>query len=91
MANRSALAYATEPFWAQTVPRWLRTRRRLFWTVGLAVAVSARHDELALVQTGTTLQNLALLKLARNWDDIESGAFQYQRLGLAPAPRSGFA
>ncbi len=75
------LAYASEPFWAQTVPRWVRTRRRLLWTVGLAVTVSIVTMSLALVQTRTTLQNLAIMKLARNWDDIESGAFQYQRPG----------
>ncbi|MBV8487324.1 MAG: serine/threonine protein kinase, partial [Planctomycetaceae bacterium] len=75
------LAYASEPFWTQTVPRWLRTRRRLLWTVGLVVAASMLTMRLVLFQTRTTLQNLALLKLARNWDDIESSTFQYQRPG----------
>ncbi|MGC8638701.1 MAG: protein kinase domain-containing protein [Isosphaeraceae bacterium] len=73
------LAYATEPFWAQTVPRRLRARKATLLASALIIAVSAATGFFLVHQSHLTLQNLGLRKIARYLDDIESHAFQFQR------------
>ena len=75
------LAYAAEPFWAQTLPRLVRRKKRLLSAATLTVAVSLVTTSLVMNASRATLQTLALHKLARSWDDIESRAFQFQRPG----------
>jgi serine/threonine protein kinase len=75
------LAYAVEPFWAQTLPRWVRRRRSALSAAALVVVVSSATGYLILSQSRSTLLNLALHRLSRSWDDIESHAFQLQRPG----------
>jgi serine/threonine protein kinase len=77
------LAYAAEPFWAQTLPRSIRRKKKLLFAVGLAIVVSLVTTYLVVmrIQSHSTLQDMAMYKLARNWDDIESRAFQFQRPG----------
>ena len=75
------LAYAAEPFWAQTLPRCARRNKKLLFAVGLALVMClvATYLVVSRIQSRWTLQNMAMHKLARNWDDIESHAFQFQR------------
>ena len=77
------LAYAAEPFWSQTLPRCARRNKKLLFAVGLALVMCLVTTYLVVsrIQSRLTLQDMAMDKLARNWDDIESHAFQYQRPG----------
>ena len=77
------LAYAAEPFWSQTLPRCARRSKKLLFAVGLALVMCLVTTYLVVsrIQSRLTLQDMAMYKLARNWDDIESHAFQYQRPG----------
>ena len=77
------LAYAAEPFWAQTLPRCARRNKKLFFAVGLVLVMClvATYLVVSRIQSRWTLQGMAMHKLARNWDDIESHAFQFQRPG----------
>ena len=78
------LAYATEPFWTYTLPRWTRRKRRLVAASGiLAVLLTTIFF---VFQMQSTLQILALNRLTRAWDDIESGVFQFQRTGFPAIP-----
>ena len=75
------LAYAAEPFWSQTLPRCARRSKKLLFAVGLALVMCLVTTYLVVsrIQSRLTLQDMAMYKLARNWDDIESHAFQFQR------------
>ena len=75
------LAYAAEPFWAQTLPRCLRRNRKLLIVTGmvLAICLVASYLVMSRIDSHSTLQQMARYKLARNWDDMESHAFQFQR------------
>ena len=77
------LAYAAEPFWAQTLPRRLRRHKKLLFAAELALVMSLVTANLVAsrIQSHLTLRNMAMYKLARNWDDMESHAFQFQRPG----------
>ena len=75
------LAYAAEPFWAQTLPRLVRRKKTLLSAAALTVVVGLVTTSLLMNASRLTLQHLALHKLARSWDDIESHAFQFQRPG----------
>jgi serine/threonine protein kinase len=75
------LAYAAEPFWAQTLPRWVRGKQTTLSAAALIVLVSLTTGFLMLNQSRSTLMNMGLRMLARSWDDIESHAFQLQRPG----------
>ncbi|MGO9915117.1 MAG: protein kinase domain-containing protein, partial [Isosphaeraceae bacterium] len=77
------LAYAAEPFWAQTLPRCARRNKKLFFAVGLVLVMClvATYLVVSRIQSRWTLQDMAMHKLARNWDDIESRAFLFQRPG----------
>jgi serine/threonine protein kinase len=87
------LAYASEPFWAQTVPRMARRNKKLLLGTGLAICfclvttylVASRNQSLA------TFQIMARQKLERIWDDVESPAIQYQRQWPAFLPRPGWS
>jgi serine/threonine protein kinase len=78
------LVYAQEPFWGQTVPRWLRCNRRMLTAAALSLltvslvttAVVLRVSNLDLHRT---VKASALHKLSRLWDDPEAGAFRFQR------------
>jgi eukaryotic-like serine/threonine-protein kinase len=74
------LAYADEPFWGQAVPRWLRVRRRMLIVAALSLlAVGLATTALVLIGSNRMLrqdfETLGQGKLARQWDDPESGAF----------------
>ncbi|MBV8308782.1 MAG: protein kinase, partial [Planctomycetaceae bacterium] len=75
------LAYAAEPFWSQTLPRCARRSKKLLFAVGLALVMCLVTTYLVVsrIQSRLTLKDMAMFKLARNWDDIESHAFQFQR------------
>src|SRR5271157_936490 len=77
------LAYAAEPFWSQTLPRCARRNKKLLFAVGLALVMCLVTTYLVVsrIQSRLTLQDMAMYKLARNWDDIESHALQFQRPG----------
>ena len=76
------LAYAPEPFWAQTVPRCVRQNAKLLSVVGVVLAACLVTTYLVMmsrIQSRTRFEEIAAYKLARNWDDMESHAFQFQR------------
>jgi serine/threonine protein kinase len=75
------LAYAAEPFWAQTLPRSARRHKKLLLASGLALVMCLGMTYLvgSRIQSRLTLKDMAMYKLARNWDDMESHAFQFQR------------
>jgi tetratricopeptide (TPR) repeat protein len=75
------LAYASEPFWTLTLPRWMRKKRKLLATAGLLIIVGLLTT-FGVLAKSRTLQDLALLKIARNWDVAGSQVFHYQRPGL---------
>lgn len=77
------LAYAAEPFWAQTLPRCARRSKKLLLAGGLALVMCLATTSVVMtrIQSRLTLRDIAMDKLARNWDDIESHAFQFQRPG----------
>src|SRR5208337_4366229 len=77
------LAYAAEPFWAQTLPRRARRNKKLLFAVGLALVMCLVTTYLVVsrIQWRSTLQEMAMHKLDLIWDDIESHAFQFQRPG----------
>src|SRR5262249_15516899 len=83
------LAFAAEPFWSQTVPRWLRRQRRMLTVAALALltiglvttAIVLRGSNQALHHN---LQRIASDKLARHWDDPEAGAFLRSQRPQAP-------
>jgi serine/threonine protein kinase len=85
------LAYADEPFWGQAVPRRLRVHRRKL-IVAAASILALGLATIALVQVSSNRLLLrdfaasALGKLARKWDDPESGAFL--RSQRQPSPRA---
>ncbi|MGD0041505.1 MAG: protein kinase family protein, partial [Isosphaeraceae bacterium] len=74
------LAYAAEPFWAQALPRCARRNKKPFF-VGLALVMCLVTTYLVVsrIQSYSTLLDMAMYKLARMWDDIESHALQFQR------------
>jgi serine/threonine protein kinase/tetratricopeptide (TPR) repeat protein len=80
------LAFAAEPFWGQTVPRWLqRQRRTLFLTAGsLAVFVGLMAALVVSLRSQANLRSIAHFKLERHWDDPEAQAY---RFGRPRAPR----
>ncbi len=78
------LAYADEPFWGQTLPRWLRRRRRMLRTAGLSLlTVGLVTTTLALRGSNRDLHQavdaMALEGLARQWDHPEARALRFQR------------
>src|SRR5271157_5850296 len=77
------LAYAAEPFWAQTLPRCARRSKKLLLAGALALVMCLATTSVVMtrIQSRLTLRDIAMDKLARNWDDIESHAFQFQRPG----------
>jgi|GEM_PF-1204196 len=77
------LAYAAEPFWTQTLPRRARRSKKLLFAGGLALVICLVTTYVVAtgIQSRLTLREMALDKLSRNWDDIESHAFQFQRPG----------
>jgi len=77
------LAYAAEPFWSHTLPRCARRSKKLLFAGTLAVVMClvTTYTVTTRIQSRLTLRDIALDKLARNWDDIESHAFQFQRPG----------
>ncbi len=77
------LAYAAEPFWAQTLPRCARRSKKLLFAGGLALVMClvTTYVVTTRIQSHLTLQDVAMHKLDLIWDDIESHAFQFQRPG----------
>ncbi|HMF38810.1 MAG TPA: serine/threonine-protein kinase, partial [Isosphaeraceae bacterium] len=75
------LAYAAEPFWSQTLPRCARRSKKLLFAGALALVMCLVTTYVVTtgIKSRLTLRDIALDKLARNWDDIESHALQFQR------------
>ncbi len=78
------LAFAEEPFWGQTLPRWLRRKRRML-TVAAVSLITVGLATTAVVLSGMSLMQYrsatagAISKLALKWDVPEAGALVYQR------------
>jgi serine/threonine protein kinase len=72
------LCFTSEPFWGQTIPRWLRQQRRklIFTAAALSVLVGLPTTAVVMLKSRTSLQNSAQFKLARHWDDPEAYRFQ---------------
>jgi serine/threonine protein kinase len=83
------LAYASEPFWRQTIPRMARRHKKLLLATGLAlfVCMGTTYLVASRKQSLATLQNMARQTLQRIWDDVESPAIDYQRQWTAFLPR----
>ncbi len=81
------LAFAEEPFWGQTLPRWLRRKRRML-TVAAVSLITVALATTAVVLSGWNLEQYrsvsagAMSKLALKWDVPEAGALAYQRAQL---------
>lgn len=75
------LAFAAEPFWRQTIPRFLRRQRRMVMltSVTLSVLIGLPTTAVVVLMTQWDQNRLALVKLARYWDDVRAGAFRHQR------------
>jgi serine/threonine protein kinase/tetratricopeptide (TPR) repeat protein len=77
------LAFADEPFWGQTVPRWLRRQRRMLSVAALSVTVALVTMTIVWQGSNRTLhrnlEQLALDKLARHWDDPVVRTYGEQR------------
>ncbi len=85
------MAYADEPFWGQTVPRVLRVKRRMLIVAAVSLlAVGLTTTAMVLLGSNRLLQQdfktLALSKLARQWDDPESGTFHRSQRRPGPHP-----
>jgi tetratricopeptide (TPR) repeat protein len=80
--SEQRLAYANEPFWTLTLPRWVRTKRKVLRTAGLVALAIIVTTAIVMVKSQSTLQNLAVQKLARHWDDPQANVFHLQRPGL---------
>ena len=83
------LAYAVEPFWAQTVPRCARRHKKRLLAAGLTLVLGLFTSFLVAsrIQSLATFQEMAEHKLGLIWDDIEFHAVQYQRQWTAFLPR----
>jgi serine/threonine protein kinase/tetratricopeptide (TPR) repeat protein len=73
------LAYADEPFWTSTFPRWALGRKKLLAASGLMLTLGLIASLFLVVHLQGRLGVDALHLLARHWDDIEARAFQFQR------------
>jgi hypothetical protein len=78
------LAYTDEPFWGQTLPRWLRRHRRMLRTAGFSLlTIGLVTTTLALRGSNRDLRQaadaMAVEGLARHWDDPEARALRFQR------------
>jgi serine/threonine protein kinase/Flp pilus assembly protein TadD len=78
--------YTDEPFWGQTVPRWLRRQRLALLVAALSLVVILATTTVALWQSNQTLQTLGLRKLARHWDDPSARNYGSQRPGSPHFP-----
>jgi serine/threonine protein kinase len=78
-----ALAFTSEPFWGQTVPRWLRQQRRTLFVAAAALSLLAGLVTAfaVSVESQANLRSIAQFKLARHWDDWEAQAYRFQRPG----------
>jgi len=85
------LVYTSEPFWGQTVPRWLRRQRRavILTAAALSLLVGLASMLAVMVTSRQSLQANALYKLARHWDDAEARAYGSQRRGAPRFPAPG--
>jgi eukaryotic-like serine/threonine-protein kinase len=72
------LAFTTEPFWSESVPRWFRRHKRRLMVVAAALSLVVGFCTAAavLVSSKMSLDETARFKLARHWDDIEAYRFQ---------------
>src|SRR5205823_5682005 len=73
------LAFADEPFWGQTIPRWLRRQRRMLAAMALSMIVGLVTTIVVWQAHHQTLQSLARQKLDRYWDGAEARSYRYQR------------
>jgi len=73
--------FTVEPFWGQTVPRWLRRHRRrlVLIAAALSLIVGLPLTGVVLFRSLSNLQDSARFKLARHWDDAEARAYDFQR------------
>ncbi len=78
------LAYASEPFWGQIVPRTLRRHRRtmILTAAVFSLAVGLPTMAFVLLSSQRNLEVKAQYKLGRHLDDPDSSTYGFQRSGL---------
>ena len=77
------LAYAKEPFWSQSLPRWWRRNKKPMAAAGLVAMTMALSSYIVVAKSNyeSRTESQSREKLARLWDDVESRALQFQRPG----------
>ena len=77
------LAYTSEPFWGQIVPRVLRRQRRTMILTAAILSILVGLPTSAVVMLGSrkNLEAAAQYKLSRHWDDPDSPTYGLQRPG----------
>ena len=77
------LAYTSEPFWGQIVPRVLRRQRRTMILTAAILSILVGLPTTAVVMLGSrkNLEAAAQYKLSRHWDDPDSPTYGLQRPG----------
>ena len=86
------LAFTAEPFWSQSLPRWMRRQRRAILLTVAAVSLIVGLPTAAIVslKSWSNLLSIALHELARYWDDPKAYPFARSILDCAgPAPIEG--
>src|SRR5262249_7177004 len=77
------MAYATEPFWTQTLPRVVRRKRTLLSAamVALTFAVGLITTRLVMNASRSSLMRTMSRQKMASWDNLEELLFQYRRPG----------
>ena len=89
LAHRPAARLRPRTLLGTNHPSPSSRRRTALSATALMIGVSLATGYLSVSQSSLTLTNLALRKITRNWDDIESHAFQFQRRGAAGSRTPG--
>jgi serine/threonine protein kinase/tetratricopeptide (TPR) repeat protein len=71
------LAFTSEPFWSQRVPRWIRRQKRTLLVAGLALAVGVSTLIAAVHVSTQTLQVITQHNVEQLWDDPGLYKIQY--------------
>jgi serine/threonine protein kinase/tetratricopeptide (TPR) repeat protein len=71
------LAFATERFCSQVIPRWVRRQRRMLVAAAVSLAVGLSALTLASLRSTQTLKFISQHKLEQLWDDPDLYGFQH--------------